>query len=510
MASKTGSRIYVGTPEETPIDVVSRVTDYLARKFPNQSPAEALAGLPTDERAAWLDSLNPSEQAQLEYTWDFWSRPKQREPKVSYKIWLIVSGRGFGKSKTAAETVRGWVESGKRKHLALIGANAADIRDTMVEQVYKQGSGIMQICPPWNIPKYSPTKKTIVWDNPNYPSYGAVCSLYSAEEPQSLRGPSHDGAWVDELAKFKYGQAVLDQLKFTLRRGENPQTVISTTPKPVSFLIDLLKMAQESKADGTNDIIVTKGSTYENKANLSSSFITDINALYEGTTLGRQEIYADLVLDAEGALWNMAMIDDFRLHMNRDGVMPIPSLERVVIAVDPQTGYKIDTEKSKTANGRTLTGIVAAGVSMNVRGQPPHAYILGDYSVNGKPEQWGKAAIDAYKLHGASLMVMESNQGGEMIASVIRSLDPHIRVKLLTATIKKHERAIPVTAKYQQGRVHHCGVLPDLEFEMINYEPGDEENKKSPNRMDALVWSVRYLLVDGQRAGAGISIGRRI
>ncbi len=810
MASKTGSRIYVGTPEETPIDVVSRVTDYLARKFPNQSPAEALAGLPTDERAAWLASLTPSEQAQLEYTWDFWARPNQREPKTPYKVLILMAGRGYGKdlrnstpiatprgwktmgslsvgdvvfdengiqtrvtgiypqglkqmyrlkfsdstfidagaehlwvtwqhrdrkaflrsryekdktkfprdwvnwksnssigpevrttldiantlthskradtnhciplagalytpqyeipidyyllgywlgdghsndqavtvgdedldwvidafsaqyaielkapenrswmvrcpgmaqhlrslgifgkgakripekclrasyaqrlallqglmdsdgsadndgssvefcnknadlsngvvelarslgqkpvlntgwaslygkdcgeryrvtwkptidvfrlprkrdcihfdgaqalrnhhrmieavekidtdestcitvdspnamflagegmipthnTRTAAEIVRGWIESGKRKHIALVGANAADVRDTMVEAVYKQGSGLMQICPPWNRPHYSPTKKTLVWNNPNYPSYGAVCSLYSAEEPDGLRGPSHDGAWIDEWAKQKFGDSVWHMLKFTLRRGDNPQTIISTTPKPVTFLIDMLKEAQESKEDGTNDVIVVKGSTYENRANLSSSFITDINQMYEGTTLGRQEIYADLVLDAEGALWNMAMIDASRLRMNREGVISIPSLERIVIAVDPQTGYKIDTEKSKTANGRTMTGIVAAGASMHVRGQPPHAYILGDYSMNGKPEDWAKEVIRAYRLHDAQEIVAEQNQGGQMIASVIRTVDPHVRIKLVTATIKKHERAIPVVAKYQQ------------------------------------------------------------
>ncbi len=510
MASKHGCLPHIGTTQETAEEAAARISDFLAKKFPEQSPAEALAGLPLNERMQWLSTLGPAEQAALEYEWGFWARPNQREPKVPYKVWLILSGRGYGKTKTAAETVRNWVESGEKKHIALIGANAADVRDTMVEAIYKQGSGIMQVCPPWNMPHYSPTKKLVTWTNPNYKSYGAVCSLYSAEEPDGLRGPSHDGAWIDEWAKQRYGDVVWSMLKFTLRRGDNPQTVISTTPKPVPFLIEMLKEAQESKDAGLIDIIVTKGSTYENRANLSTSFLHDINEMYEGTDLGRQEIYADLILGSEGALWNMAMIDDFRLRANRDGMMQIPTLERVIIAVDPQTGYKIDTEKSKTANGKTLTGIIAAGSSMRVKGMPQHAYILGDRSMNGKPEDWGKAVIDAYKFFDASLIVAEQNQGGQMIASVLRSIDPKARIQLVTATKKKHERAIPVVAKYQQGRVHHCGVFGDLEFEMINYEPGDEEHKKSPNRMDGCVWAVRYLLVDSLRAGAGISISRRI
>ncbi len=427
---------------------------------------------------------------------------------------MFLAGKSFiptHNTRTASEIVRGWVESGKRKHIALVGANAADIRDTMVEAIYKQGSGIMQVCPPWNMPHFSPTKKTIVWTNPNYPSYGAVCSLYSGEEPGGLRGPSHDGAWVDEICKMKYATTVMDMLKFTLRRGDNPQTIISTTPKPVPYLIDLLKMAQESERDGTHDVIVIKGSTYENKANLSSSFITDINQMYEGTSLGRQEIHADLVLDAEGALWSMSMIDDTRIRMGHDGIIHLPTFDRTIIAVDPQTGYKIDTEKSmQSRSGHTMTGIVAAATSMHVRGLPRHAYVLGDYSINGKPEQWALAAITAYKLHDASIIVCEQNQGGKMIEAVIRSVDPHVPVKLITATIKKHERAIPVAAKYQQGRVHHIGIFGDLESEMLYYSPGDEENKKSPNRMDALVHAIRYLLVDGMTAGAGIAINRRI
>src|SRR3990167_3166530 len=509
--------VTVGTDCEAPEDVVARITKYLADKYPQCSPEEALASLPKDQRIAWLSGLSEQEQHILEYEWLFHARPKQRAPKGNWKVLIFLAVRGFVKTKSAAEVVRGWVESGEKKHIALLGATASDLRDTMVEATFKQGSGLLQICPPWNRPHYSPTKKTLVWTNPNFPSYGAVCSLYSAEEPNQLRSPSHDAAWIDEWCKMPYGDTAFHMLKFTMRLGKNPQIVISTTPKPVLFLIEMLQQAEESQRDGTRDIIVVKGNTYENRSNLSTSFLGDINQMYEGTTLGRQEIYADLILDAEGALWNLKMIDDFRLRMSQDGQIHFPSFYQTVIGVDPQTGYKddskfggeISTKKTRIARS-TLTGIVPVSMSMPVRGIPPHVYVRDDMSVNGKPEQWGKVVVEAYRKYQASLVIAESNQGGQMIKSVIQTVDPSVRVLLKTAVGKKHERAIPVVAKYQQGRVHHCGILSGLEQEMCIYEPGDEDKHLSPNRMDALVLAVRHLIVDGMRAGAGIAIGRRI
>jgi phage terminase large subunit-like protein len=461
----------------------------------------------------WLGSLSEPELAALEYDWNFFARPNQRNPfNNKWKILLLLAGRGFGKTRTASELVRQWIESGEKKHVAIVGTTAADVRDTMVESVFKQGSGLLQICPPWNRPHYSPTKKTLTWTNPNYPSYGAVCSLYSAEDPDQLRGPSHDGAWVDEWAKMKYGEMMWHMLKFTMRRGDNPQTIISTTPKPVSFLIDMLKMAQECKAEGSNEIVVIKGSTYENRANLASEFLKDINAEYEGTTLGRQEIYADLILDTDGALWSLGLIEKFRIK-NGD----IPSLRQVVIAIDPQAGYKYDKSvpvKSLSKIGRsTMTGIVAVGSSLPVRGFPQHGYVLEDSSINGKPEEWASQAIRMYRHYAARVptrLIAESNQGGEMIRSIIQNQDRTVPVHLVRATVKKHERAIPVVAKYEKGLIHHVGIFADLEGEMISYEPGDEDQKMSPNRMDALVWAIRYLLIDGVRAGAGIALTRRV
>ena len=416
---------------------------------------------------------------------------------------------------TGAQLVRSWVESGKKKHIAIVGTTAADVRDTMVEAVYKNGSGLMQVCPPWNLPYYSPTKKTLVWNNPNYPSYGAVGSLYSADVPASLRGPSHDAAWVDELCKMRNHIEMWNMLKFTMRRetstGEGPKIVISTTPKLMQLLVDLLKEAEESRADGTNDVIVVKGSTYENQSNLSADFLSDI-ASYEGTDLGRQEIHADLILNATGALWTPGILDKGRIQFS-----DLPTLKRIVVAVDPQTGYREDSESpvhrlSRVARS-TMTGIITCGLGMPVKGQPLHAYILRDDSVNGKPEKWGKRVVDVYNLYAQrypTTVLAESNQGGLMIGSIIRSIDPHVRVQLVSAQRKKHERAIEVVNKYQQVRVHHVGHFPALEQEQTFYEPGDEDSKLSPNRMDALVHGVRYLLVDGIRSGAGIAISRRV
>ncbi len=503
--------IVIGTAEEKPESVVDRVTRNLAEKYPTQSPIEALASLSKEERDAWLGTLTPDQAAILEFDWNFTARPNQRNPRNNkWKMLILLAGRGYGKTRTASEIVRDWAESGKKKHIALVGCSAGDVRDTMVEPIFKQGSGIMQICPPWNMPHYSPTKRSVIWNNPNYPSNGAVLSLYSGDQPDQLRGPSHDGAWIDEICKMRYAETVLNMLKFTMRRGDNPQTIISTTPKPVQVLIDLLKQAEESKADGTNDIVVIKGSTYENRANLSSEFLKDIREQYEGTSLGRQEIYADVVLGSEGALWSMDMIDQYRIRMNRDGTLLLPSFGRTVIGVDPQTGYRMDSDMSVKTTRSTLTGIIPVASSIPVRGQNLHAYVLADDSVNGKPDVWGNAVVRSYRRHDAVLVCAERNQGGLMIESIIRGIDPTVKVYLLTAVGKKHERAIPVVTKYEQGRVHHIGVLPELEQEQILYEPGDEDKKKSPNRMDAAVHGIRHLLVDGKRAGAGISITRRI
>ena len=303
---------------------------------------------------------------------------------------MYLAGRGMiptHNTYASSSIVRRWIESGEKKHVALVASNAADLRDVVVEPVFKQGSGMLQICPPWNMPHYSPTKRQLTWTNPNYPSYGAVCSLYSAEEPNHLRGPSHDGAWMDEFAKYKYGESVWHMLKLTLRIGKNPQTIISTTPQPVPFLIELLESAAEMEKRGCTDIVVLRGSTYENRANLSPEFLSDIFDTYEGTTLGRQEIYADLVVDVDGALWTKQMIEPFRI-LPVDGVYPPLHLQKTIIGVDPQVGYT-PTSPSKKRNLQVptqryghgsqrmgMTGIIVCGLGRFVSGEVQHAYVL--------------------------------------------------------------------------------------------------------------------------------------
>lgn len=392
-------------------------------------------------------------------------------------------------TRYGAEWVRHQIESGICRHIALVAADAKDLRRVIVEDARGGGSGLLQICPPWNMPHYSPSKMRLTWTNPNYKSYGASCLLYSAEKPDSLRGTAHDGAWLDEFAKWGRQRECWDMLQFGMRMGvNNPQTVITTTPKPCEMFLELLRMA------GT---IVTMGSTFENRANLSASFLKDILHEYEGTRMGRQELYAEILSDIVGALWNQKLIQDAFLPKNTE----LPILRTRVVGVDPQMSF----------TSASMTGIVVAGSSAAQRGMPIRGYILADRSTNGTPKEWAKAVVDAYHDYDCHWIIAERNQGGELVADNIHNIDMNVRVKLVTATKSKGERAIPVVSRYEQSRVLHYGVFPELESEMLSFVPGDEMNKKrSPNRLDAMVHALDHLLVGGQKAGAGISITRRI
>lgn len=253
------------------------------------SPASELALLPLEERDAFLRELKPEELAALEYDWErFWSRPAQRPPTSPWKVWLILAGRGFGKSRAGAEQVRAWASTPKQR-IALVGETAADVRDVMVEGE----SGILACCPPWNQPRYEPSKRRLSWPN------GSVATTYSGDSPDQLRGPQHTHAWLDEVCKFKYPQEIWDNLELGLRLGRDPRVVVTTTPRPLPLLRAML-------ADPST--VVTRGSTYDNTINLASSFKERILARYEGTRLGRQEIYAEILDDLEGSLWKRAMI----------------------------------------------------------------------------------------------------------------------------------------------------------------------------------------------------------
>lgn len=399
-------------------------------------------------------------------------------------------------SRTAAETVRHWIESGLCRHVAMIAPTARDLRKVMVEDIYTAGSGIMQVCPPWNKPHYSHTAMRLTWVNPNYKSYGASASLYTAEEPGLLRGPAHDGAWIDELARMDKQEEVWDMLMFNMRLGKDPRIIITTTPAPTPFMQWLLGYVEDETRPKAPKFFMITGSTYENQANLASEFIEDISA-YEGTTLGRQELYGEMLTDIEGAIWSTKMLEDNRLPRDTQ----LPPIRRRVVGVDPQM----------TNTKRSMTGIVVCSVSAKQKGSMPKAYVEEDASMGGTPREWAETIVRVYHKWDCNAVVIEVNQGGELCRDNILNVDPTINVIMVRATKSKGERAIPVAAKYEIGAVKHLGVFRDLENEMLTYIPGDPANKKrSPNRMDAMVHALDHLIVSGRRAGIGIAIKKRI
>lgn len=499
-----GRRISAGL-DATPEQIIAKITKRIAEMWDVQSAAETLATFPPEEAAVWLGGLSEDERMKLEYSWEFWARPKQRVPAGNWKRLLWRCGRGFGKTRSGAEWVRDQIEKGLCRHIAIVAANAGDLRDVMIEQQRGGGAGLLQICPPWNRPHYSPTKMKLTWDNPEYKSYGASCSLYSAEAFDKLRGPAHDAAWLDEFAKFPKADEVLEQLEYGMRIGDQPKIVITTTPRPTPAFMKLHRMAAELADPASKNYepdplkrhtIEIVGSTFENQANLSPNFFKDMMDQHEGTRSGKQELFADLLLDVEGALWTTRLIE--QAYLPKDSELPV--LRTKVVGVDPQMS-KIEG---------ALTGIVVCGSAPALRGNPVRGYVLADRSVNGTPREWARAAIDAYWDYQCQLMIVERNQGGEGVEATIHNLDPNVRVKLVTATKSKGERAVPVVSRYEQGRVFHLGSFHDLEQEMLTFCPGDEHKKKSPNRVDALVYGLDYLLVAGLKAGAGFVITKVI
>lgn len=319
-------------------------------------------------------------------------------------------------------------------------------------------SGILSVCPPWNFPSYEPSKRALTWPN------GFIATVRSAHNPEAVRGPEQDSAWVDELAAFpdKKGRRAWDNMMFGLRLGEDPQVLVTTTPKPIRLLKEIL---------GHPGAITTRGSTYENRSNLATAFFDTVLAKYKGTTLGRQEIDAELLEEAEGALWKHALIENHR-------VSEYPELIRGVVGVDPSGGV-------------VETGIVAAGISKD-----GHVYILSDESLRASPDTWGAIALSQYVKYRLDHVVGEKNFGGDMVEHVIETAAKArgipVRYKPVIASRGKTIRAEPVVALYEQGRVSHAGVFPALEAEMTNWVPGEP----SPNRIDALVWAVTELAVD--------------
>ena len=408
-----------------------------------------LATLPEKQVAKILDAYTDDEAQALIYDWSFWARPKQLPPPGDWLGWLLLAGRGFGKTRAGGEWIVDRVRQGY-KRIALVGQTKADVRDTMIEV---EESSILQISPPWLMPIYEPSKRRLSW-----PQTGAVANIFSGDEPDQLRGPQFDTAWIDEPAKFRYPEETIHNLEFGLRLSVNPQFVATTTPRPIPIIKSWL-------ADPR--VVVTRGSTFENEANLAPTFIERMKTNYEGTRIGRQEIYAEILDDDPNALWTRDTLDKARVTQH-------PDLYKIVVAIDPPatTG---------------TCGIVAAGVA-RIDGVQ-HGYTLGDDSTpeGASPNEWAMAAVAAYHRHNADELIYESNQGGDMVLHTLRNVQggSNIPIRAVRATRGKHTRAQPVAALAEQQRYHHVGYFAELEDQLCGWVPGDT----SPDRLDAMVWA---------------------
>jgi phage terminase large subunit-like protein len=421
-----------------------------------------------EEVAEFLGGLSENALLALPWLFEFWALPHQMAPRGDWRTWVIMGGRGAGKTRAGAEWVRGEVEGarpgdpGRSRRVALVGETMDQVRDVMV----LGESGIIACSPPDRRPEWQASRHQLVWPN------GAVAQVYSAHDPESLRGPQFDAAWADELGKWKKGRETWEQLQFALRLGQAPRSVVTTTPRNVAVLKAILK---------NPSTVVTHAPTEANRAHLAASFLTEVQARYGGTRIGRQELEGVLVEDEEGALWTMDMLDRARVD-------EVPAVSRIVVAVDPPVTSGKQSDEC---------GIVVVGA--DTRGEPKdwRAVVLEDASVKGaSPEGWARAALAAMERHGADRLVAEVNQGGDLVERIVRMIDPLVPFRAVHATRSKMLRAEPVAALYEQGRVTHVRGLGALEDQMCQMAATGWRGRGSPDRLDALVWALTDLLVE--------------
>jgi phage terminase large subunit-like protein len=422
-----------------------------------------------------LSDFSEAELAAILADWPLWARDDQLPPAATrrgepWRVWLVMGGRGAGKTRAGAEWVRakalgleplGEVAAGR---VALVGETMAEVRRVMIEGV----SGLLNVHGALERPRFEPSKSQLVWAS------GAIAQTFSAENPEALRGPQFDAAWCDEIAKWRRPQRAWDMLQFALRLGRRPQMVVTTTPRPIPLLKKLI-------ADAAT--VTTRAATANNAENLAPTFIAEMTRRYAGTALGRQELLGELVDDTSGALWRRDWIEAHR-------VASAPELAAIVVAVDPPV----------TATARSdACGIVVAGLGPDAR-----VYVLDDRTLQGRePVVWARAAIAAYRDHLADRVVAEVNQGGDLVVTLLRQIDPSVAVRTVRATRGKWLRAEPVAALYAEGRVAHVGTLAALEDQMCAFGADGRVEGRSPDRLDALVWALTDLVI-GASARASV------
>lgn len=427
--------------------------------------AQTLRDLPDSDVAALLQELGPKKTEELQHNWEFWARPEQLEPEGIWNVWVALAGRGWGKTRAGSEWVRHRIKKGD-KIVHCVAPTKGDVRRVMVEG----DSGLLNVC--WRgdktyrgkhigFPTWSPTNNTLTWEN------GSKAVFFSAEDPERLRGPQAYSAWTDELCAWRNAQETWDMLQFGLRLGKRPQVFVTTTPKTTKLIRTILD---------DDKTTISKGSTYDNSANLADTFLDAVRKTYEGTRLGRQELYAEILDEASGALWNRGLLAKCEVDKEE-----VPTLNRIVVSIDPAVTSNAESD---------MTGIVVAGVDVN-----GIAYVLEDHTGRYTPQQWASKAVELYREHMADRIVAERNQGGDMVRHTLHTEDETVPVKLVHASRGKMARAEPVSALYEQDKVRHVRGLNDLEDQMVQWEPLGSIG--SPDRLDALVWAITDLSLNG-------------
>ncbi len=419
------------------------------------------------QQQTFIKELDHAALLALPYLFDFWALPHQLPPAGDWRTWVILGGRGAGKTRAGAEWVRSMAEGpsvdvlGAAKHIGLIGESIDEVQEVMVFGE----SGILAVSPPIWRPKWIAGRKMLIWPN------GCSARVMSAHDPDSLRGAQFDAIWADEFAKWRKAEAAWDMIQFGLRLGQQPRACVTTTPRNVPALKALLDRPSTK---------MTHASTYANRANLAPEFMAEVESRYAGTRIGRQELDGEMLTDTKGALWRYAMLAEIQTTKS-------PTFDRVVVAVDPPASGKSTSD---------ACGIIVCGVVVDSQSSDRCLYVIEDATVSAaSPQVWAQAAIDALERNNGDRMIAEVNQGGDMVEAVVRQLSPLVPFKAVRAVKGKSIRAEPIAALYEQGRVRHLRGLSALEDQMCQMTIAGFEGQGSPDRVDALVWAAHELMI---------------